>query len=346
VGFEKDQLLVGVSSTVQTVRSDVVLSWPVQANTSVDYSTIESAGARAFVDYVPTSGTLVFGAGTDRLPISVTVLPHSGPRATGQFTVLLNHPNGAILGQQIQSVYLLDNLLSSVIDYLLGNSASADGLDFNADARVDVADVVTRVGQLPPTAPANPQPANAAPGTAVSTILAWNESARASAYSVYLWPASASRPGRATASALTQPLFDPPGDLSFETTYRWQVVAFGIGGATAGPIWIFTTEAGADITVLASAEQTVWTVGSRARIPWKLALDAGTSCRFELWRGDAKVADLGTDFSPSGGGDFSLIVPELATAGDYQLRVFSVWLESIGQPRPYVEIPVAIGRLP
>ena len=51
-------------------------------------------------------------------------------------------------------------------------------------------------------------------------------------------------------------------------------------------------------------------------------------------------------FSSSGEGDFALIVPELETSADYRLRVVSTWLESIGQPRPYVEIPITIDRLP
>jgi hypothetical protein len=172
--------------------------------------------------------------------------------------------------------------------------------------------------------------------------LSWEAADGAGAYDLYLWPASEPRPDQPTAAGLTRPLFHPSGELKRETTYRWQLVARGAAGAAVGPVWTFTTEAGADLEVSAGAEKPVWTIGGRASVRWKLALDAGTTCHFELRRDGAKVADLGAAFSPNGEGDFAFQVPEVAPGRDYRLRVRGEWLEKIQSPRAHVEIPVEL----
>jgi hypothetical protein len=335
---------MAVAPTTQTIQANVGLSKTAPASISVRYVTVENDGALAFDSYVPTSGTLVFAPGKTLLPINVTILPKTGARATVKFALQLSQPVGATLGRTNFDIFLQDNLLSSLINYLLGIHSNPAGLDINADTKVNVADAVKRVGQLPPTSPTAPHPGNASPNAPLSTVLGWDASARATSYDVFLWQAAKPRPDTPTTSGLVQPAYDPPGKLIAEMTYRWQVVARGTGGTTTGPIWSFTTGAGPEIAVDLPDAKTVGAAGGAMRIQWKLALDAGTSCRFELWHNGAKIKDLGTGFSPSGDGDATLMIPAALPADDYQLRIVSTWLETNGQSQPYIEMPIVIGK--
>ncbi len=91
-----------------------------------------------------------------------------------------------------------------------------------------------------PIAPSVPSPAVAATHVLVETPLDWNDSLGATSYQVFVWLASGSKPATATATLtsssylLTQPLLG-------NSLYNWQVVAINGNGATAGPVWTFTT---------------------------------------------------------------------------------------------------------
>ena len=98
----------------------------------------------------------------------------------------------------------------------------------------------TAVAGTLPAIPATPAPADATSGVNVKPALDWADAAGATGYEVYLWPASGSKPGIATATvAVSQ--WAPPSNLTDGVTYNWQVVAVNANGSTSGPQWAFHT---------------------------------------------------------------------------------------------------------
>jgi hypothetical protein len=107
---------------------------------------------------------------------------------------------------------------------------------------------VTTGGNMPPSMPGSPSPANGATGVGINADLAWNggdpNSGDTVYYDVYLGtsptPAFLERigPFPATQTAIT---YDP-GTLAYNTQYYWQIVAEDDQAAsTTGPLWSFTT---------------------------------------------------------------------------------------------------------
>jgi hypothetical protein len=96
---------------------------------------------------------------------------------------------------------------------------------------------VTPTTLTPPAAPALVGPANASTGVATGVALAWTPAANATSYDLFL---GTGNPPPPVASALTATSYQPAA-LAAGRTYYWQVVARGAGGATAGPVWSFTT---------------------------------------------------------------------------------------------------------
>lgn len=101
----------------------------------------------------------------------------------------------------------------------------------------------------PPAAPSSPAPADLAADVHPATFsgLDWADSAGATGYDVYFWPATETKPASPTASvALSN--YSPPGGLVSLTNYRWQIVAKNPAGQTAGPGWTFSTLARWDVS--------------------------------------------------------------------------------------------------
>jgi len=94
---------------------------------------------------------------------------------------------------------------------------------------------------LTPTEPYGPIPANAASDIAVSTNLAWNFGANTDTYDVFFGTDNPPATKVVDNAAAVTPLYDPPADLSYNTTYYWQVVAHNSYGNAEGAIWSFTT---------------------------------------------------------------------------------------------------------
>jgi len=96
-----------------------------------------------------------------------------------------------------------------------------------------------------PSTPATPAPTNGRNfgSTLLATLtkLDWSDCPRADSYDVYLWDASGSKPGTATATGLTSSEYTTLPALLTSTTYKWQIVAKNTLGDTPGPVWIFTT---------------------------------------------------------------------------------------------------------
>ena len=97
---------------------------------------------------------------------------------------------------------------------------------------------------VPPYAPASPDPADGATGVLLSASLSWvggdpntNDQVH---YDVYFGTAD---PPPLVSDDQLAPAYDPPGDLEYGTQYFWQIIAFDeVEESTAGPIWTFTTE--------------------------------------------------------------------------------------------------------
>ncbi len=89
----------------------------------------------------------------------------------------------------------------------------------------------------PPAAPALPSPPSSATGIAATTVaLSWT-AAGATSYDVSF--GTTNPPAPATQGLAIAPYL--VSSLQGGTTYYWQIVARNSGGATAGPVWSFTT---------------------------------------------------------------------------------------------------------
>ncbi|HJR58966.1 MAG TPA: hypothetical protein VJ813_06210, partial [Vicinamibacterales bacterium] len=97
---------------------------------------------------------------------------------------------------------------------------------------------VTAAAAAAPSAPASPAPADGATDVPLAAALGWAASSNATSYDVAFGTTN-TPPAVSLGQATTA--YDPPGDLAEGTTYFWRVTAIGPGGATAGPLWTFTT---------------------------------------------------------------------------------------------------------
>ena len=107
----------------------------------------------------------------------------------------------------------------------------------NAGGLSDPVSVVIPPFPAAPSAPILVSPANGAAGVSPTPSLSWNASSGAISYNVYL--GTSSTPPLATNTTATSYGLGP---LNSGTTYYWQVVAEGNGGATGSAIWSFTTQ--------------------------------------------------------------------------------------------------------
>lgn len=127
-----------------------------------------------------------------------------------------------------------------IIQYLLGLIGDPTDLDVNADAGIDVADVIFSITQLEPGTPAGPAPANSATAVSVDTTFAWTDpGARTATFDFVL---TLNNAPIATLPGLTVAEAAPAGPLAFSTAYAWQVTSLNSAGTTEGPLWSFTTE--------------------------------------------------------------------------------------------------------
>jgi endonuclease/exonuclease/phosphatase family metal-dependent hydrolase len=92
----------------------------------------------------------------------------------------------------------------------------------------------------PPAAPSLSMPSPGATGLSASVALNWAAAQYATHYDVALGTAAAP-PAVSLNQTITS--YQPPGALSYNTTYYWRVTAKNSGGSTPGPLWSFTTEA-------------------------------------------------------------------------------------------------------
>jgi hypothetical protein len=83
------------------------LSMPSSTPATVQYMTADNT-ALAGADYVATSGTVTFPAGTTAVPITIPIIGDRLARGTKLFKVLLSSPIGVVFGVKSTSVKILD----------------------------------------------------------------------------------------------------------------------------------------------------------------------------------------------------------------------------------------------
>ncbi len=96
-------------------------------------------------------------------------------------------------------------------------------------------------GNIPPNQPSNPSPLNAALDQSINTLLSWtctDPNGDPLSYDIYF--GTTNNPPLVNSNQ-TNSNFDP-GQLSYNTTYYWKIVAKDNEGAsTSGTVWNFTT---------------------------------------------------------------------------------------------------------
>ena len=137
----------------------------------------------------------------------------------------------------------------------------------------------------PPGTPGSPSPADTATGVSNTPTLTWT-AANATTYDVKF---GASNPPAQMTTGQAAASFSP-SSLSNNTTYFWQIVAHNGSGATAGPVWSFTTAPGAasptNIVIYASDVNPAGLHGS-----WSSASDATAAASIKLTTTDLGVAN-------------------------------------------------------
>jgi regulation of enolase protein 1 (concanavalin A-like superfamily) len=114
-----------------------------------------------------------------------------------------------------------------------------------------------------PAAPTSPSPSDSATGVGTTPTLTWS-AAGASSYDVRF---GTTNPPPQVATAQTSASYSP-GPLNAGTTYFWSIVAQNGGGATAGPVWSFTTLASPDAPASPSPADRATDVGTAPTLTW------------------------------------------------------------------------------
>lgn len=103
--------------------------------------------------------------------------------------------------------------------------------------------LVVDAANLPPHTPSNPDPLDGETNVSVVIVIHWSggdPNGDPTTYELYF---DTINPPLQVVPMLSEYQYDPPGSLSFGTTYYWQVVASDVVGAvTRGPVWSFTTQ--------------------------------------------------------------------------------------------------------
>ena len=93
---------------------EIALSMPSQNAASVQYATADTTGVQG-VDYVATTGTATFPAGTTSEYIVVPIMGDRLPRGNKRFKIALNSPTGALLGAPSATVLIRDPNISQTV---------------------------------------------------------------------------------------------------------------------------------------------------------------------------------------------------------------------------------------
>jgi uncharacterized repeat protein (TIGR01451 family) len=93
----------------------------------------------------------------------------------------------------------------------------------------------------PPNTPASPDPADGDTDLPLDTFLSWSATDPDNDRLTFEVRFGESDPPPQVIASQSATSYDPPGELAYDTTYYWQIVADdGNGGLTPSPVWSFT----------------------------------------------------------------------------------------------------------
>jgi hypothetical protein len=92
----------------------IALSMPSQNVASVQFATADATGVQG-VDYVATTGTVTFPAGTTSQYVVVPIIGDRLPRGNKRFKIKLNTPTGALLGAPSTTVLIRDPNINQTV---------------------------------------------------------------------------------------------------------------------------------------------------------------------------------------------------------------------------------------
>ncbi|MGB8226977.1 MAG: hypothetical protein WCE45_08990, partial [Sedimentisphaerales bacterium] len=100
--------------------------------------------------------------------------------------------------------------------------------------------VKAAAGVSPPGAASSPNPAHLATSVSIDANLSWTAGSGATSHDVYFGTNPTPGAGEFIGN---QPgtTYDPPGSLSYNTTYYWRIDEKNASGTTTGTVWSFTT---------------------------------------------------------------------------------------------------------
>lgn len=129
-------------------------------------------------------------------------------------------------------------------------------------------------------------------------------------------------------------------DYAIRLTSTWslqnpQIFPTPLFGDSRGKIKIDDSRIATPVQILAPSGDVTWAVGSTQEVHWRMDLRSGTSAKLELFRGDKRVADLGTAWSELAEDTTRFKVPDVERGGGYKVRVTSTW--TLEHPEKYPE---------
>ena len=105
---------IDVDESVGFIRVPVAIDVIPYIDVEVDYQTVPRS-AKVNVDYVPTSGTIVFNVGNENQWVDITVIDDGLDEAVEKFDFLLSTPINAILTKNTAVISIFDNDITSIL---------------------------------------------------------------------------------------------------------------------------------------------------------------------------------------------------------------------------------------
>ncbi|MDK9698910.1 MAG: hypothetical protein OEM52_01995 [bacterium] len=223
-------MYVDASQTSQTWTNQTLPATSVPNSVIAPFWDDMVTSSNAMLKYQVVEGRLV----VSWLGIS----SYSGGTGTYTFQVILD-PSGSILFQY-------NTLGSSVASSTIGieNTTGTVGLQIQYNGTpantMAVAGRAILISTLGPAT--NPVPANGATNVPTNAVLSWTAASGATGYDVY-W--GTDNPPMTMVSSNQAATNYTPASIAASTTYYWSIVARNAASTNAGPVWSFTSGAGA-----------------------------------------------------------------------------------------------------
>jgi hypothetical protein len=149
------------------------------------------------------------------------------------------NPPGQVSANQSAASYSPGSLATNTTYFWQITAANASGSTAGPVWSFTTTGAASAAAPQPPSAPNAPTPASGATQVATTPTLTWSASG-ATSYDVGF--GATNPPGQVSANQGTASYAPEP--LTANTTYFWRVTARNADGATAGPVWSFTTGSG------------------------------------------------------------------------------------------------------